>query len=105
MSTLSSQYHIKRLLRHTSEAFYSTSGGMNSDYAEFAGLAISDFKQILKNPNLTRRQLVQILRASMASSHTDNRDRWFALVARKLANAANDIMPAGADAPQSATKH
>lgn len=52
---------IQILIEETNDAFLSC-GPVNADYAEFATLALPEFKNILRNPLLTRHQLVTLLR-------------------------------------------
>ncbi len=57
-------HRIKRLIEETNDAYdiCAVSEHINADYAEFASLSISEFKDALSNPELTRRQLVKMLR-------------------------------------------
>jgi len=52
---------IKHLLEETSDAFAS-SGTINMDYAGFAAMALSDFKSLLDNPDLTDMELRCMIR-------------------------------------------
>ena len=80
---------VEELIHETNEAFLSCSGSMNTDYAEFAGMALPQFRRELRDPNLTRRQLVAMLRRGMAKSDTNSKARWSALMARQLKKACN----------------
>ena len=79
----------EELIHETNEAFLACSGSMNTDYAEFAGMALPQFRRELRDPSLTRRQLVSMLRRGMAKSDTNNKARWSALMARQLKKACN----------------
>ena len=83
------QNRVEELIHETNEAFLSCSGSMNTDYAEFAGMALAQFKRELRDPNLTRRQLVAMLRRGMAKSQCNDKARWSALMARQLDKACN----------------
>lgn len=80
---------VQTLIEETNDAFLSYDGSVNTDYAGFAGMAISEFKTALKSPDLTRRELVGMLRKSMAQARSDDPMRWSALMAQQLKKAAN----------------
>ena len=80
---------IRALIEDTNDAFMSLGGGMNTDYAEFAGMALSEFKTALSEPGLTRSQLIGMLRSGMAKTRNDDPKRWTALMARQLERAVN----------------
>jgi len=80
---------VEALIHETNEAFLSCSGSMNTDYAEFAGMALPQFKRELRDPSLTRARLIAMLRRGMAKSHCDDKARWSALMARQLNKACN----------------
>ena len=78
---------VEALINETNDAFLSCSGSMNTDYAEFAGMALSRFRHELRDPNLTRRQLVAILRRGLAQCNS--KGRWSDLMAMQLKQSAN----------------
>lgn len=80
---------VQALIHDTNEAFMSCGGSVNTDYAEFAGMALSEFKAVLKNPALTRSELVGMLRRGMAKSKCDDPGQWPILMAHQLRTAAN----------------
>ncbi|MDB2682817.1 hypothetical protein N9Z27_01025 [Alphaproteobacteria bacterium] len=80
---------VQTLIEETNDAFLSCDGSVNTDYAEFAGMALSDFKAVLRNPSLTRAQLIYMLRRGMAKARYDDPVRWSALMAQQLKKAAN----------------
>ena len=88
---MSKQVHkrIKRLLEETNDA-YTLDGYLNADYPEFAGLSISEFKAILKSPDLTRRQLVRMLRKG-STKHRDISPKscWATFLANYVNNVSN----------------
>lgn len=62
--SISVHYRIKELIEQTNEAFEicASFDHVNTDYAEFAAMSLSDFKNALGAPDLTDRQLVKMLR-------------------------------------------
>lgn len=80
---------VEALLDETNEEFLAYSGSMNTDYAEFAGMALSAFRRELRDPSLTRGELVAMLRRGMAKSHYDKKAEWSALMAKQLQKACN----------------
>ena len=94
MST-SIHQRIKMLIEETSDAF-SSCGSINADYAEFASLALSEFKHVLRNPRLTKRQLTQMLRTGMYQHkmRKDTKGCWATFMAKHVAKTANkNIQP------------
>ena len=57
---------IKQLIEETNDAFSSCRGAVNADYAEFATMSISAFKNTLAEPRLTREKLVGMIRSGGA---------------------------------------
>ncbi len=80
---------IQTLIEETSDAFFSFHGCVNSDYAEFAGMALSEFKAALRDPSLTRSELIDMLRKGMLDTRSDDPERWSALMAQQLKKASN----------------
>ncbi|MGH1456607.1 MAG: hypothetical protein ACRBDI_07490 [Alphaproteobacteria bacterium] len=63
---------------------------MNADYAEYAIMALSRFRRILGNPNLTCEELKFMLRKSMAQHKTDGvQGCWKGFVAAQIAHSSN----------------
>ena len=80
---------IKVLIEETNDAF-SSEGAVNADYAEYATLALGEFKHVLSNPGLTRRQLMNILRAGMTRHRqTTPGSCWSTFMAQYVARTAN----------------
>ena len=79
---------IRILIEETSEAF-SYCGSVNADYAEFATLALSDFRNILKSPDLTGGELRKILRKAMNKNKDKTASSWSALMAQHVTSTAN----------------
>lgn len=81
---------IKVLIEETNDAFSIYDSAMNTDYAEFATLALSDFKHVLRNPKLTRRQLTKMLRSG-ASKHKniDPESNWSSFMAHHIETTSN----------------
>lgn len=67
---------------------------LNADYAEYAHLAIGRFREILKNPALTRDELQDLLRSGLANHKRDGQSSdWRQFVASYMAQSANsDIL-------------
>lgn len=86
--SVSVHQRIRVLLEQTNEAF-SCYDAVNADFAEFATLALSDFKDALKNPQLTRRQLTGMLRGGMTKHGDRESGSWSAFMALHVASAAN----------------
>ena len=80
---------IKMLIEETNDA-YSTCGSINADYAEFASLALSEFKSALRNPRLTRAELSQMLRTGMTQHrNVDPETNWSTFMAHYITRTAN----------------
>lgn len=85
-------HRVRMLLEETSDAF-SSCGTVNSDYAEFAALALSEFKHALRKPTLTSRQLRQILRDGMLKHRAlKPNTSWAAFLADHIEHASNGNM-------------
>ena len=82
--------NIKNLLEETNDAFESYEGGMNSDYASFVSMRLSEFKSLLDNPDLTDRELRQIIRKGQQKSRAKNPNGcWASFIANHMAKKAN----------------
>jgi hypothetical protein len=93
--SLSVHQRIRILIEQTNDAF-SCYDAVNADFAEFATLALSDFKDALRNPNLTRGQLTMMLRRGMIKHRDKDPGSWAAFMASHIAKAANiDPAPEG----------
>jgi hypothetical protein len=79
---------IQVLIEETNDAF-SYYDHMNSDYAEFATLALSDFKNVLSKPSLTGSELKEMLRRSMTACRDQDPGSWSSLMAQHIARAMN----------------
>ncbi len=79
---------IRILIEETNDAF-SSYDTVNADFAEFAGLALAEFKNALSDPGLTREQLVKLLRRGMAKHKDKDPNSWAAFMAHHIARAAN----------------
>jgi len=91
--TLNVHSRIQTLIEETNDAFFSY-GQMNTDYAEFATLALSDFKAILSQPSMTSSELKQLLRAGLlraGSVHCREEEpqKWASFIANHIAKAVN----------------
>ena len=79
---------IRTLIEETNDAFYAC-GSINADYAEFASLALADFKTALSDQSLTRSQLRKMLRGGMVACKDKDPDNWAVFMAQHMAQAAN----------------
>src|SRR5688572_15028087 len=79
---------IRILIEETNDAFSSYST-VNADFADFAVLALSEFKNVLGNPDMTKEQLAQILRGGMIRHKDKDAGSWSVFMAHHVAKAAN----------------
>ena len=84
------QKQIKQLIQQTNTVF-ENSGGVNTDYADFAAtIALSDFRALLGNPDITDRELKQLIRiASKRYSKDEVPVSWSAFTAQYINQKAN----------------
>jgi hypothetical protein len=85
---------VKALLEETSDAFEISRGSLNTDYSEFATMAFADFQVALKNPSLTRSELLSILREAIAQykqvpKTDETSDSWASFVASCVEKTSN----------------
>ncbi len=86
---LSVHERIRDLIEDTSNLFENC-GGVNTDYADFATIALAEFKLLLGDPSLTDRQLKQLIRKAENSHKTMNQQTsWAVFVAEHIAEQAN----------------
>lgn len=82
--------HIKDLLKETNDAFESCVGGVNTDYAAFVSMRLSEFKSLLHDPELTDRELRRIIRKGQQESRAKNPEGcWASFIAGHMAKKAN----------------
>lgn len=88
--TAQAQKQIKHLIQQTNDVF-ENSGGVNTDYADFAAtIALSDFRALLDNPDITDRQLKRLIRIASQRYCKDNTPvSWSAFTAQYLNRKAN----------------
>jgi hypothetical protein len=87
---------IKHLVEETRDAYSSFSGGVNADYAEFASLSLSAFKDILHNPDLTDRDLRRMIRGGMKTHKGKSpASCWATFMALYIAHNANAGLQGG----------
>ena len=85
---------IKHLIEGTHEAFESC-GAVNTDYAGFAAMALSEFKAALANPELTAHELRMILRqGSVSHRDAQSEESWPSFMARYVARSSNNNLEA-----------
>ncbi|NCT41229.1 MAG: hypothetical protein GW778_06175 [Alphaproteobacteria bacterium] len=84
------QNRIKMLIQQTNDVFENC-GGVNTDYADFAAtIALSDFKALLGNTEITDRQLKRLIRiASQRYCKDKTPISWSAFTAAYINKKAN----------------
>ena len=84
------QQQIKQLIQQTNTVF-ENSGGVNTDYADFAAtIALSDFRSLLGNKEITDRQLKRLIRRASQSYCRDKTPvSWSAFTAEDISRKAN----------------
>lgn len=80
---------LKNLLEGTHEAF-EICGAVNTDYAGFASLSLSEFKVALENPALTGNQLRRTIRDGIRQHNNGNpEEAWATFMAHYVSMNAN----------------
>lgn len=83
------QQKIKQLIQQTNTVF-ENSGGVNTDYADFATIALQDFREMLGNPDLTDRELKRLIRHASSRYREENPEHsWSAFIAHYINRQAN----------------
>ncbi len=83
---------ILYIIEETSSAYHSFSqhSYMNADFADFASMALGQFRNALRDPELTREKLEQILRKGMKKHKANDPDgSWTQFMASYLSKATN----------------
>lgn len=86
------QREVLDIIEETSAAYHAFSmhDYTNADYADFAAMALSQFKSALRDPALTREQLEQILRKGMKKHKImDPSASWSGFMASYVTRATN----------------
>lgn len=88
--TASVYNRIKSLIEETNGAFFECRGAINTDYAEFATMSLTEFKNALQDPRLSADGLVSLLRKG-ATEHrsADPESCWATFMAHYIARTAN----------------
>lgn len=85
---------LRSVIEETGDAYrhFSDYHTANTDFAEFAGMAISQFKTALGNPDLTREDLQLMLRRGMLTHRTSggSEQGWSAFMTKYVTGAVND---------------
>ena len=84
---------VEVLLEETHAAYksYFDYGCMNADYADYAAMSLSQFKDALQRPDLTREDLARWLRTGM-KTHKEGKQAlspWTTFVAHYMEQASN----------------
>jgi len=81
---------LKHLIEGTYEVF-NECGAVNTDYAGFAALSLSDFKNALDKPELTGHELRKIIRKGHTTHHAENPQVcWATFMAQYVRSNANN---------------
>ncbi len=81
---------IKTLLEETNDVFESCAGSVNTDYAAFVSMRLSEFKDLLENPDLTDRQLRQMIRKGQKKGPAkDAEGCWASFIANYVTKNSN----------------
>ena len=89
---LKTKSELESLIEDISYAYsiFTTHGCANSDFAEFAGLSVDQFKNALKRPELTARQLRRLVRRGHKSHLSSAPDTaWSDYLAGYISDTAN----------------
>jgi hypothetical protein len=82
---ISIHQRVRNLLEETNDA-YASYDTVNADFADFAVLAFSEFKNVLGDPGLTQERLVKTLRHGMARHAGKDPASWSVFMAHHIAN-------------------
>lgn len=81
---------IKNLIEQTNGMFMNC-GGVNTDFADFATIALADFRTLLNEPDMTDRELKQLIRRAAARHKAaKSKDCWKSFTARYMSRKANN---------------
>lgn len=90
MMAQSIDYRVQRLIEETNSLFYD-SGSVNTDYADFATLALQDFRSLLGMPGLTDRELKQFIRRAALQHKVEKAQScWASFTASYMTQKANE---------------
>ena len=84
--------NIEAFLEQSNEAYnlLSTFGNINTDFADFASLSVSEFQSLMKRPTMTKRQLRRLLRRGCHSHrHNAPESSWASYLAGYISDTAN----------------
>ena len=80
---------IEYLISQTNDVFESY-GSVNTDFADFATMALAEFKELLGMPDLTDRELKQLIRRAAKRHRAESSDDcWKTFTAHYMSNKAN----------------
>lgn len=84
---------LRSVIEETDEAYrsYFDYNTPNTDFAEFAGLALTQFKSAMRSPDLTSEDLQQLLRSGMSNHRSSGgTDKgWSSFMASYVTRAVN----------------
>ncbi len=83
---------VRKVIEEIDTAYHEFSdyNYMNADYADFAGMAISQFQDAMQSPDLTREELQGLLRKGLINHKARANDvSWTKFVASYMAKSSN----------------
>ncbi|MGH1375298.1 MAG: hypothetical protein ACRBCK_03025 [Alphaproteobacteria bacterium] len=84
--------NVRRVVEELDAAYseFSDRDYMNGDYADFASMAVGQFREALRNPELTREELQGMVRSGIREHKTQDGDAgWTKFVASHIAQSSN----------------
>lgn len=85
---------LRSVIEETEDAYrtFSDYHQANADFAEFAGMALTQFKQAMQTPDLTNEDLQSVLRRGMTNHRASGASEsgWSAFMASYVTRAMND---------------
>ncbi len=83
---------VRQVVEELDDAYneFSNREYMNGDYADFASMAVGQFRDALRNPELTREELKYMFRSGIREHKTQDTDtRWTKFIATHIAQSSN----------------
>ena len=84
--------NVKQVVEELDAAYsgFASHENMNGDYADFASMAVAQFRKALHNPTLTREELKYMLRSGFrAHKAHDTRTGWTTFIAAHIEKSSN----------------
>lgn len=83
---------VRRIIEEMHDAYTYSARDSNTDYAGFAGMALTQFRDALQRPDLTQADLEGFLRRGMQSHNRNSRQDdacWSSFMAQYVSTASN----------------